>query len=276
MRKHLIQKNVNLWKLLRSPFTLPDVTQNTHTCEWEKIDIDILGCTVCGKVHVCEYGSCTHVTETEDGTVCEFSGVVIHTKRFVETEFLDTMSLFGTEISDAHESMNAQVKSIISTILCSNRNTRIRNSSLILLLRKSTENYQRISRHNCNLMSTCILVLESFNKTNYIFAHFSQAKRKQLINIVVKNCLKNFHMLMKQGMFVRSNEIQRLSVGVLYLMRHGVCHNGFVILEKKEELKMLLTPESTLCEHYSIHPKYITEMENRLKFCLRHCAQCLS
>ena len=57
-------------------------------------------------------------------------------------------------------------------------------------------------------------------------------------------------MLMKQGMFVRSNEIQRLSVGVLYLMRHGVCHNGIVILEKKEELKMLLPPESTLCEHY--------------------------
>jgi len=126
MRKYSIEKNVNLWKLLRSPFTLPSVTSKTHIFEWEKLDIDILGCTTCGKVHVCEYGSCAEVVETGDGLVCALSGIVVHTKRFVETEFVDTVCLFGVEISDAHESMNAQVSNVISHILCSNRNNRIR------------------------------------------------------------------------------------------------------------------------------------------------------
>ena len=46
--------------------------------------------------------------------------------------------------------------------------------------------------------------------------------------------------------------------------------NNNVILQRIPELEQLLPPESTLQESYGIHPKYITEMENRLKFCLRH------
>ena len=45
------------------------------------------------------------------------------------------------------------------------------------------------------------------------------------------------------------------------------------ILQRIEELDQLLPPESTLYDAYGVHPKYITEMENRLKFCLRHAVQ---
>ena len=71
-------------------------------------------------------------------------------------------------------------------------------------------------------------------------------------------------------MSIESYEVQRLTVGVLYLMRHGVYNENIVVLERTPELKMLLPPESALFDQYGIHPKYITEMENRLKFCLRN------
>jgi len=272
MRKHFVEKNVRLWKLLRSPFTLPISTLSTyktHICEWEAIDFDIYGCCICSKVHVCEYGSCEPV-ETEDAIVCALTGVVVHTKRFVETEFVDTICLSGTEISDAHESMHAQVSIIVSHILCSNTNNNIRTLSLRLLLRKAPENFLRNLKHNNNLMLTSILMLQNFHKIQYIFTYMTKQKRQELVKQVVKNCVKTFHLLSKHGMCIRSNEVQRLSVGVLYLMRHGVYKNNSVVLQKEQELQMLLPPESTLFEHYGIHPKYITEMENRLKFCVRH------
>jgi hypothetical protein len=37
MRKHVMEKNVHIWKLLRSPFTLPTLTCKTHICDWEII-----------------------------------------------------------------------------------------------------------------------------------------------------------------------------------------------------------------------------------------------
>ena len=43
MRKHVMEKNVHIWKLLRSPFTLPTLTCKTHICDWEIIDLDVYG-----------------------------------------------------------------------------------------------------------------------------------------------------------------------------------------------------------------------------------------
>ena len=166
--------------------------------------------------------------------------------------------------------MHAQISIIISHILCSNTNNNIRTLSLRLLLRKAPENFLRNLKHNNNLMLTSILMLQNFHKIQYIFTYMTKQKRQELVKHVVISTLQIFHLLIAQGMCIRSNEVQRLAVGALYLMRHGVYNDSCVVLERKKELKMLLPPESTLLDNYGIHPKYITEMENRLKFCLRH------
>jgi hypothetical protein len=49
---------------------------------------------------MCEYGTCTHTLETADRLVCEFSGIVVYTKRFVESEFMDTLCFSGVEMPD--------------------------------------------------------------------------------------------------------------------------------------------------------------------------------
>jgi hypothetical protein len=117
---------VHWWRQLRSPFVLPRVTSKCHECKWEKIDIDVLGCTLCGKVHACEYGTCTHVIETSDGLVCEFSGVVVYTKCFVETEYMDTLCVFGVEMQDLQQHTASGVKQIITTLLFSHRNKTVK------------------------------------------------------------------------------------------------------------------------------------------------------
>lgn len=84
------------------------------------------------------------------------------------------------------------------------------------------------------------------------------------MHTVVENCCRVFHVLVKHGMSIRDCEIQRLVVDLVYLMRYGVFMNGVVVLQRIQELEQLLPPESTLYDLYGVHPKYITEMENRI------------
>jgi hypothetical protein len=52
-------------------------------------------------------------------------------------------------------------------------------------------------------------------------------------------------------------------------MRHGIRNAEQVVLQKRSEIAQILPAESMLSKHYGIHPKFITETENRIKFCLR-------
>jgi hypothetical protein len=77
-----------LWTVLRQPFVLPKASFGHHECKWERLDLDVLGCLLCGTIHACGDGACRCTQEVEDGHVCTLSGVVIREKRFVQTEFI--------------------------------------------------------------------------------------------------------------------------------------------------------------------------------------------
>ena len=83
---------VRLWKLLRSPFVLPEMcTAIHHQCVWEKIDIDVLGCSLCSSIHICSDQTCKDLIDMEDGSVCALSGCMVRTRRISENEYLDNV-----------------------------------------------------------------------------------------------------------------------------------------------------------------------------------------
>ena len=174
---------------------------------------------------------------------------------------------------DLQQETASCVKQIITTILCSHRNKTVKHASLSALLTKCSNNCDKRLRNNSNVMQMCMQMLMSFNSMPYMFAYVNVEHRKRVVLTVVENCCRVFHVLVKNGMSIRSNEIQLLAVGIVYLMRSGVFMNGVVVLDRIPELEQLLPPESSLYDAYGVHPKYITEMENRLKFCLRHAVQ---
>lgn len=260
---------LHLWQQLRAPFVLPP-SDRCHTCEWEKIDIDVLGCMLCSRVHVCDYATCTHTIETGDGLVCEFSGVVIHTKKFVVTEFMDTICITGVDIVDLQQTTASDVSQIVTTLLCSSRHTGIKRTTLAGMLTRCCHNSDKSFRNTDNMMSVCLDLLKGFSKAPHVFTYVCTEHRKRLVQTAVEHCCRIFHILAKHGMSIRSTEVQRLAVGILYLMRCGVAMDGIEILPSIRQLSNILPPEATLLNAYGVHPKYITEMENRLKFCLRH------
>ena len=263
---------VHLWRQLRSPFPLPFATSKSHVCEWEKIEVDVLGCTLCGKVHACEYGLCQHVIETSDALVCELSGVVVYEKRYVETEFMDTMCITGTDIADPQEDITDDVEQIVRSLLCSPRQARVQRSLMLGMLEKCSCLFDKQLRQSHNAMNVCIHTLSHFSSTPYVFAYVSTEVRERLVLHTVEQCVRILHMLTQHGMHIRVNEVQRLAVGIVYLMRCGVIMNGVFVLPRVPELETLLPPETSLLSAFGIHPKYITEMENRLKYCLRNAS----
>jgi hypothetical protein len=275
MRRHRLHEITCMWSKLREPFILPQSSHSLHECEWERIDIDVLGCLVCGKVHVCEYGSCKDVTESLDGQVCNVSGVVIYDKKFVETEYMDTIILNGSEQMQA-QNYFADVEQIVSNFFCSQRKKILNNKAICILILKLIDKFEAsIAKPDKNLPIACSDLISHCMKMPFIFQSISKEKRSKNASEATEYCCKVLQILIHNGMPVRSCEVQRLAVGALYLLRCGVVFNDVEVLPRRTDIYSLLPPESMLLSFFGVHPKCITDVENRLKFCLRKSIKCL-
>ena len=101
------------------------------------------------------------------------------------------------------------VKQIITTILCSHRNKTVKHASLTVLLTKCSNNCDKQLRNNTNVMQMCMQMFTSFNLMQYMFVYVNVEHHKRVVLTDVENCCRVFHVLVKNGMIIRSNEIQR-------------------------------------------------------------------
>jgi hypothetical protein len=77
--------------------------------------------------------------------------------------------------------------------------------------------------------------------------------RRQLVRIAADECQRILRFMINCGMPVKNAEVQRLTVGVLYLMRNGIIRGSEVILHNRIEISQLLPAENMLNKHYRIH-----------------------
>ncbi len=261
------QKNllyiIDIWRRLRRPFVLPESTQ-CHTCEWEAIDVDVLGCLVCGGIHACDQRTCKDVLETNCSIVCAVSGVVLQNHMYSDVEFVDTAAITGP-LSQFDEDLWAEVDSTIHNIFLSARSKQYKRQALCeLLLRLS-----RADITSMNLLTSCIQIVHKLEQHPHIISFFPVERRKKLAIEAANECRRILRFIVTCGMPVKAQEVQRLTVGVLYLMRHGISTGNSVILKQQKDICQVLPAENCLLKFYGIHPKFITETENRIKFCLR-------
>jgi hypothetical protein len=270
MRRHRLQQITNTWSTLREPFILPQTQPSFHECQWEKIDIDVLGCLVCGKIHACEYGTCKDIIDTNDGLVCNVSGVVIYDKKFVETEYMDTLILIGSEQMQAQNSIFSDVEQVVSNFFGLQRKKSIRDKAFSGMVLKLIDKFESsISKKNSSLPLACSEFISHCMKIPFIFQSLSNDQSRKHSSEATEYCCKVLQILIQTGMPVRNCEIQKLAVGALYLLRCGVVFNDVVVVPRRLDIYSILPPESMLLSFFDVHPKCITDVENRLKFCLR-------
>ena len=103
------EQMVDIWRMLRRPFMLPRNSAHCHQCEWEAIDLDVLGCRLCAYIHACDVCTCKEIFFTNDSVVCLISGVALRNVVFAEDEFVDTVSLTGP-VNQFDEDIDARVE----------------------------------------------------------------------------------------------------------------------------------------------------------------------
>jgi len=262
--KHdLLKVSVDLWRRLRQPFVLPLGTKH-HTCEWEYIDVDVLGCTLCGDVHVCDPCTCKDVIETNHSVVCAISGVVLRNYMYSDVEFVDTVAVTGP-LSQFEEDFDADVDSIVYNMIVSTRSKQYQRIALCELLLR----WSRAEVSSANMIVNCANFMRKAQQNWHVFAFVSMTQRQELALEAAAECRRILRFMVTCGMPIKAQEVQRLTVGLLYLMRHGISIGREVVLRQRADVCCTLPAENCLLRYYGIHPKFITETENRIKFCLR-------
>ena len=82
----ILPREASLWRLLRRPFALTPAMGSVHKCQWEKIDMGLLGCTVCSAIHTCSIDTCPSI-QNKDATVCLLSGLCLTNTNFVQEQY---------------------------------------------------------------------------------------------------------------------------------------------------------------------------------------------
>ena len=262
------RRMVALWRALRQPFVLPVAAAGLHECRWEHIDLDVLGCVLCGQVHACADGRCTETEEVEDGVVCRLSGVVVRDKLFVETEFVSHVNLMDfvapQNVFD-EETAGVDVRSIVHTMLCSETAKTLYLRSIIAHMARSRGRLKAAGHLGlacAEVLGGCVEALR--------LRPFGAARRRALVKPVAKEITKVMKTLVHNfGMPLKHGEVQSVTVGLLYLMRKGVVFEDIAVLPAVEELCAFLPSESMLAGFFDIKSRTITESENRVKFALR-------
>lgn len=251
-----------LWTVLRQPFVLPQASFGFHECQWERLDLDVLGCTLCGTIHACADGRCQHTVEVEDGHVCFLSGVVVREKKFVQTEYIAHAALTDCMVTASifeEENAAEQVLSVVHELLCSTTSKLLFFRNMVHALSKGKQKLRRAS----NLVEACGELVHACSLVQPL-QKFNMAARQALVKGVardivyaIRGLVYGFQMPLKDG------ELRIVTAGMLYLMRKGVVCEGVVILPAVGELVRLLPVENLLSCFFGIKSRTITESENR-------------
>jgi hypothetical protein len=266
------RRAVALWTALRQPFVLPVAAAGLHECRWEHLDLDVLGCVLCGQVHACADGRCAETEEVEDGVVCRLSGVVVREKLFVETEFVSHVNLTDfvapQNVFD-EETAGADVRSIVHALLCSETAKTLYLRAIIVHMGRSRGRLRAAAAGGGHLGLACAEVLGGCVEALRL-RPFGAARRSALVKPVAKEIARVMKTLVHSfGMPLKDGEVQSVTVGLLYLMRRGVVFEDIAVLPAVAELGALLPAESMLGDFFDIKSRTITESENRVKFALR-------
>tara|TARA_B100001094_G_C18191800_1_gene807794 strand:- start:1886 stop:2791 length:906 start_codon:yes stop_codon:yes gene_type:complete len=271
--------NISIWKQLRKPFALTEQMNTLHSCKWENIEIDTLGCVLCGAIHACHIDTC-EVVHVSDATVCVVSGVCVKTQNFKQEEFCDRVApyCFCESISVKKRTVSSDVvNSHVNEILCSisteesfEVNIQRELQKVILKCTKYLDSECVQTGKSCNVISMIENVFSEQSNRNKMLCGYNRQLRKKCAQKVMQKItsILNFYQL-HCNKSIKPLEIKTYVVGLLYLMRSGVIVNNLQVVGRVDLLSCILPSENLLDSFFSFRSKNITDIENRFKLFFR-------
>lgn len=298
-RREQLDPRARVWRMVRSPFLLPRDLEGHACSEWEVFDADLAGCLECGAVHRCsDEGTCP-VAQESDSQVCTITGTCVKHKFFSMNEFMDNMLLdedvlasnssnrdfFNKLVEGKSEQASGQaytydeVHKCMLWVLASETSRRSYEQEVGRMQSKHRQVLWRLLkefkiRHPGGVPRMCDVVtrmLHQCSKIRICSPDWDDAQRRRVAACSADSILRFLNMLSQKfraqlALFKSSV----LFVGVVYLMRMGITMQNVILLPRMHELQHLLPIEAHLKCYFKIKCKFITEVENLVKMCIRN------
>ena len=267
---------IALWRQIAYPFVVPESIHRCRLNDWELIDCDKAGCIMCGKIHLCCPESCP-LTHYEGRQVCEVTGFCVKNIQFADDEFVDTVAYIRTPYVPAHRTIEyEQIEYWIEDVLCSYR----ARSSLQFDINKRNARtaaiFTRIAKEHkaslipLNLIDVCAATacaMANFRLPRLMGAEWMSLIARRCVDHAVFFCRTFLDALKCTPPAVK---MHGFIIGLLYLMRAGMCICGnVVIVPHVQGLEDVLPSENQIKSVFGLSTKIITEVENVIKLTLR-------
>lgn len=271
----------NIWKRIRGPFYVVQCMPS-HSHKWECYDYNRAGCLLCGYKHECcdnlSFNKTCEIQEQEDGShCCTITGLSIGSISIATNEYFENC-IFEKKntnlIYKGWDTVYEQVTFIIRDFLF--------NKKMILCKQKEiSKKIAKIHNHVIAVVKQCKLTApEQYPNILHILAdifhHIHLPYSILPTDEIALFCIQHITKCMFDMGFTNSVDNKtNLVIGLLYLMKSGLCINNNYWLPKYNILNHCLPHENSLEKHFHLSIKIICETENEIKLFLRQRSQLL-
>ena len=270
--------NERFWRSIREPFYVPAQVHQCKVADYENIDVDEAGCTLCGRVHKCGRDPCL-LFEQHGYKVCEITGYCVCTTVFSDNEFVDTVAHVG----DGYQPLlNGAEASVVETWVANSllshtaslkqeiEHNRVRRSIVLTRILK----HYKVSRKSLNVVDvfTCLMNATANLREPLLLESSELHALVQYCTSMIMNFCGRFFLL--KHVVPSSVKMHGFIMGVLYLARNGLCINDSVeLIPAVPLLTYVLPAETQLRRLFGLSTRIMTETENIIKKSLKHLSR---
>lgn len=283
------------WKQNENIFLLPPA-YHSHTHKWEKLDIDTVGCCICGIVHICDARQnivpCCLEVQDDSSVVCKLTGLVTKTSSFYDGTMstrdyrITSVSMSGLVAAESRKTKSTQgesmeivgreVKGIIELLLYSQNSQESRKKEGTRVSKKVQQSFSgKISQLVANRSTRGTLcVVDALAESIKTFSAFDRGNVSAVVppqsdwDWLVAHicCVLTFISLPRQFAITPKNQnLKNLIVSFLYMTKNGLEVSGATFIPKIPLMQRILPLEVHMWSCFKLQAKSITEGENLLK-----------
>jgi hypothetical protein len=235
------------------------------------------GCTKCGLIHNCCENinmnrNCPLIISDDESRVCEITGLSISCLRTSNKEYIQTCVFDTHSMNRQHENLMEKIFEKVTCII----HTFLLNPKISVF--KKIENEKKISKLQMIVTKT----LKTLKNTpNFKIPNIHDIVASTLIQAQMSCSLLPTEKLITECVFCISKCVfdlniysvivtkPELVIGILYLLKAGLCVNNVFFLVPIKKLGYYLPQENSLERGFGYPIKLICETENEIKTLIR-------
>lgn len=272
-----MEYNIQLWKSLRQPFRVPESVHRCRLPDWELIDCDVAGCTLCGRIHRClDTVNCPTVAD-EGRHICEITGFYTNRNVFLDDEYLDTVANVTMQhVAVVRHIELSQIEGWVEQLLCSQEarqsiqqeieKREFRARMTFVKLAKQA----KAQRSPLNIVDLCTQTAQAMSSVRKpVLLDWADA------SALAHGCSRHIDRFCRIFLDTllctpQSVKMHGFVVGLFYLMRTGLVLCGNIeVIPRVEELAWTLPSENHIKVVFKMSTKIMTEVENFIKFTVK-------